>query len=353
MNNLYNSLNNIDKNLHSNEIIYDIAIIGGGPVGIFSIFAFGMQLLNCVLIDAFQELGGQCACVYPEKYIYDIPGFPKIKSRQLIDNLVEQAMVFDPTILLQSVVENIETFDDYFLLSIKNSSNEIRQVKAKAITLALGAGIFKPVKLAIEHSEELEDKQIFYFINELTKFKDKDIAIIGAGDSAIDWAVDLSEHARNVYLIHRREYIKAHPASWQQALNNPKIKIKIPYMLEKLELENDTLKKLHIQNVEDSSTEILDIDYILPCIGLKSDISFLNELGLEVAQNRIMVDPTTMRTSKNGIYAIGDCVYYNNKRKLILTGFAESASCAIDVFKYIYPDRALQQGHSTTIGLPK
>lgn len=333
--------------------IHDVVIIGGGPVGIFSIFAFGMQGIDSVLIDALDKLGGQCAVSYPEKYIYDIPGFVSLKGRELVENLTNQAMPFAPDILLESMVENVEEFEDHFIITVK-CKDSVKQVKSKTLVLALGAGIFSPIRLSAPEIEQHEGSQVLYYLDDTTKFENKKVAILGGGDSAVDWALDLADIANQVYLIHRRDYIKAHPASWEKANEHVNIDIKIPYMFSKLNVDNEKIIGLHVEaNLENGAvSEHLEVDYILPCFGIKSDIGFINAWGLEMESGRIKVDPTTMRTSKKGIYAIGDCVYYNNKRKLIMTGFSEAAQCAIDLFKYVNPDRALQLGHSTSLGIP-
>lgn len=325
--------------------IKEVAIIGGGPVGIFSIFACGMQNLSCVLIDALDAVGGQCSCVYPEKNIYDIPGIPEIRADDLVQQLMKQAEPYKPELRLNSFVRTITREEDgVFCLHI----NDSEKIYAKAILLALGAGIFAPFKPDLIDLSKFEGKNVLYKITNLEQFKNKRVAIAGGGDSAVDWALTLSEIAEKVYLIHRREFIKAHPASWEKVKTSNKIELKIPYQLSSIKQQDNAFAGVYIKNATDEE-ELLNVDYLLPCFGLKSDISFLCDWNLEVEHNRIVIDPTTARTSLPGIYAIGDCVTYNNKRKLILTGFAEAAGFALDVFGYLYPDRAPVVGHSTTL----
>jgi len=359
--------------MRMNHLIDDVAIIGGGPVGIFSIFAFGMQGLSCTIIDALDKLGGQCSTLYPDKTIYDIPGFVEITGKELTDNLIKQAMPFDPNIHLNSFVENVRLQDNHYVLTIKKHQTT-EEIAAKAIVIALGSGVFKPMTIDGIGLEKFEGKNVFYRIENNEKFVGKKVAIVGAGDSAIDWALELADKAQKVYLIHRRDFVKAHPASWQKVLTHPNIEVKIPYQVvgleEKLVKElaenNDKLSQSSKQQtaLENTSSfagiivahecakELLNVDYVLPCLGHKLNLGFLTNWNLELINSRIAVDPTTMRTSKPGIYAIGDCVSYNNKRKLILTGFSEAANCATDIFTYLYPDRALKAGHSTTLGVP-
>lgn len=330
----------------------DVAIIGGGPVGIFSVFACGMQGLKCAMIDALDNLGGQCVCVYPEKDIYDIPGFPCISAKKLIDNLVEQACVFNPKIYLNSFVSSVQKLDACFCVDTMQNG-EISKIYAKSIIIALGAGIFSPIKPNLENIEKFEN--IKYFIDDVSIFKGKNTAIVGGGDSAIDWAIMLSDYANKIYLVHRREHIRAHPASWNKVVelaSQGLIDIKIPYSVSGLVEENDKFVGVDVVH-NDGGKMFLELDYLLPCFGLKSDISFLNAWNLESKGNRVLVEPSTMRTSLQGVYAIGDCAYYQNKRKLILTGFAEAATCAQDIFSYIHPDRAPIIAHSTSIGVPK
>lgn len=351
--------------MRMNNTINDVAIIGGGPVGIFSIFAFGMQGLNCTIIDALDKLGGQCSTLYPDKTIYDIPAFVEITGKDLTDNLIKQAMPFKPNIHLNSFVEEITLEDDHYVLEIKKQE-ATEQIRAKAIVIALGSGVFKPMTIDGIGLEKFEGKNVFYRIENNEKFAGKKVAIVGAGDSAIDWALELADKAQKVYLIHRRDFVKAHPASWQKVLTNPNIEVKIPYQVVGLSENNgefnpSSKEQTALENTSsfggiiiahECTKELLEVDYVLPCLGHKLNLGFLTNWNLELTNNRISVDPTTMRTSKPGIYAIGDCVSYNNKRKLILTGFSEAANCATDIFTYLYPDRALKVGHSTTLGVP-
>jgi len=337
-------------------MIHDVAIIGGGPVGIFSVFANGMQSLSCVLIDAFDQLGGQCMCLYPEKYIYDIPAFPKITGKELIENLKTQAFAFKPTIELNSFVMNVTKKDEIFELEVQNTcdASEKKIVKARSIMVALGSGIFKPLKLPLLEAQKFENSNILYFLNDLSIFQDKCVTIAGGGDSAVDWALMLSDVASCVYLVHRREYIKAHPSSWeqiQQKAADGKIVIKIPYAISQINEVDGKFTGISIKN--ESQEEFLKCDYLLPCFGLKSDLEFVNKWNLDLEKGRISVDQSTMSTSYRGIYALGDCVEYPGKRKLIVTGFSEAMQAAVNIRSFLYPDRAPVIGHSTTVGIPQ
>jgi thioredoxin reductase (NADPH) len=218
----------------------DVLIIGGGPVGIFSIFACGMQNLSCVLVDALDELGGQCAKIYPEKAIYDIPGYPKITGRELVNNLIEQARPFKADIVLNSAIEKIEKEDGIF--KAKTASGLV--IEAKAIIIAAGSGIFEPNRPNLEGILEQENKSVFYYVENFGIFKNKVVAIAGGGDSAIDWCLEISKIASKIYLIHRRDAFKAHPSSLSEVSELGNVEKLIPNTIKALMIENEELKGL-------------------------------------------------------------------------------------------------------------
>lgn len=335
-------------------MIFDVAIIGGGPAGIFSVVANGMLSLSCAIFEASDRLGGQCSNIYPEKFIYDIPAFPRITGAELTANLAAQASKFNPEIHLNSFVKNLEFRDGFFELSVeKISTNGKVEEKffAKCILLALGNGIFRPIKPLLEGLEKYENKNIFYFLDNLSIFEGKRVAIAGGGDSAVDWALMLAKMAEKVYLIHRREFIKAHPSSWKEVLeisnSTKKIEVKIPYQITKINENAGEFTGLTIST--DAGEEEINCDFFLPCFGLKSDLNFLESWKIALENGKIRVDSGTMKTSEPGIYAIGDCVDYLKRRRLILTGFSEAFQAAHDVYSYINPQKPPIIGHSTSL----
>ncbi len=319
-----------------NKKIYDVAIIGAGPVGIFSVFANGMQNLSCALIDAGKEIGGQCVSLYGSKNIYDIPAYEKITAFDLIENLKKQAFIFNPDLYLESFVANISQKDNIFQLDIHGKDS----ILSKSIIIALGSGIFAPVKPEVEG---IDNEKVIYSINSVKDFMNKTIGIIGAGDSAIDWALELKDYAKQIYLIHRRDVFKAHNYNVEQVKRADNISFKIPNTMENLTDEGDFLK------VTLDNGEVLNVDYLLPCLGIKSYVNFLDSWNLKLKNNRINVNFSNMQTSQEGIYAIGDCVFYEGKRKLIASGFHEAFTAAASVYKFINPEVAPIIGHSTSL----
>jgi len=312
----------------------DVCIIGGGPVGIFSIFSCGMQSLNCAIVDGFNELGGQCKFLYKNKNIYDIPGFVSITGEELVENLCEQASVFNPEIHLNSFVESIQKVDGGFSIKLQNKS-----IMAKSVIVATGGGNFKPNKLAFDHAN------VVYFPDDLSIFKNKTVSIVGSGDTAFDYVMSLAHISKKLYLIHRRNTIKAHQDSYkkiQELEKSGKIEIKIPYNIKNFDRNNE------LEIYYEEKSEYIQSDYVIPCLGLQSDSGFLSSWGLDLFRNKIIVHPTTMQTSCKGIYAIGDCAHYPNKKKLILTGLSEATQAASDIMKYLNPNKVLYSAHSTS-----
>lgn len=317
--------------------IFDVAIIGGGPVGIFSVFACGMQNLSCCIIDGLSELGGQCISLYPDKKIYDIPAFKEITAKELIQNLKEQIEIFNADIFLNSFVSEIIQDGEFFKIK---KNDEI--IYARSVILSLGSGIFSQIKLDLPNALALENKKIFYKIDKLEHFQNKTIAIVGAGDSALDYAIELSKVAKKIILIHRRDFIKGHNYSFNIIKELKNVELKIPYTIH--DLGENYIELKHFENAEIIKEYY---DYLIPCLGIKANISFLANWNLALNRTKIIVNPTTMQTNLEKIYAIGDCVYYENKRNLIATGFSESMQCAFDIFKTLNPGVAPKIEHST------
>lgn len=331
-------------------MIFDVAIIGAGPVGLFGVFACGMQKLSCIVLDALDQPGGQCVCVYPEKNIYDIPVFSKITGKGLIEKLQEQISPFEAKIIQNSFVVEIEKIGEIFEVKTKDA----KKYKAKSIIIASGAGAFGPNRPPIEFIEEFENRQVFYYVENFKKFKNKKVAIVGGGDSAIDWTLHLANLAEKIYLIHRRNVFKAQPHSLDLLKKfeiEGKIEQIVPYQLKHLKIAGEKIVGIEVESLEGEKKE-LEIDFLLPAFGLKSDFTFLENWNLELSHGKIIINPTTCQTSREGIYAIGDCAHYEHKRKLILSGFAEAAQAATHIFSYVNPDKTPVIGHSTSTGIP-
>lgn len=327
----------------------DVVIIGAGPVGLFAIFQAGMLKMKCHVVDALNIIGGQCAALYPEKPIYDIPAYPIVESQELINKLAEQAEPFSPVYHLGQKVEAITKRGDVFIVT----TNHDVEIEAKAVIIAAGCGAFGPNRPPLENIEEYENKSVFYMVNKKDQFVGKRIAIAGGGDSAIDWALSLGPNAEKIYLIHRREKFRCAPHSLAQLdvlIEQGKVELVTPYQLKELKGENGYLNELIVSDL-DNNTKSLPVDYLLAFFGLAMEIGPIANWGLDLSKNHIRVESASCQTSCPGIYAIGDICFYEGKLKLILTGFAEAANAAHSIYNLIYPNQVMHFEYSTTKGV--
>lgn len=313
----------------------DVVIIGAGPVGLFAIFELGLLNISCHVIDNLDKPGGQCAELYPEKPIYDIPSRISISGQELTDDLLAQAKPFKPVYHLSQQVEKIEKLGsgEWLIITSVNKS-----IKAKCIVIAAGAGSFVPRKLPISDIAHLEEKNILYAVRNKSILEGKKLLIVGGGDSALDWTNELSKTS-NVTLMHRRKEFKASPDSISKMLELEKDK-KVNFLLGQIkgieDLKNDKIKVITKNNEE---TKNFEVDYLLPFFGLKMELGPIANWGLNLDENLIKVDTEKFETSVPSIFAIGDINTYPGKLKLILSGFHEAALMAQECFKYCYPDK--------------
>lgn len=328
----------------------DVVIIGAGPSGLFTIFECGMLGLKCHVIDSLDHIGGQCIALYPEKPIYDIPAWPEIKAADLIAHLETQALPFEPEFhLSQQVLEISGQANDFHIRTSKGVD-----IKAKAIVIAGGTGSFGPQKPPLEGLDQYEGTSVFYAVRSREKFRDQRIIIAGGGDSAIDWAISLSEVAKSVSVVHRRDKFRGAPASvdkLHKLAGEGKIDLLVPYQLEALQGENGKLSHIVISDL-DHNSKTVEADVLLPFFGLSTSLGKMAEWGLSLDKNHIQVDQSTSATNIDGIYAVGDMATYKHKIKLILTGFAEAAHAAHAIRRQIHPDEELHFEYSTTKGVP-
>ena len=328
----------------------DVAIIGAGPVGLFAVFECGMLEMGCHLFDALPTPGGQCAALYPEKPIYDIPGHPRIGAAELVDSLIEQARPFGPAFHLGHAVCNFEATAQGFTL--ENTAG--RRLTARAVVIAAGAGAFGPNRPPLPGIEEFEEQSVFYLVRRREDFRGRRVVIAGGGDSAVDWALSLAEVAERVFVVHRRARFRAAPqsaAQLQRLADEGRIELVIPYQLHALEGADGQLSGVIVADLA-GGTRRLAADSLLPFFGLATDLGPLASWGLALDQNRISVDPATCATSRPGVFAIGDIASYPGKLKLILSGFAEAALAAHAIHPLIHPGEALHFEYSTTKGVP-
>lgn len=332
-------------NLHKTDVV----IIGAGPVGLFAVFECGMLGLHCHVVDALEAIGGQCQALYPEKPIYDIPAYPKILGADLVSQLEKQAEPFKPIYHLDNRVLSFEKKESGF--KVMTSSGI--EIEAKAILIAAGGGAFGPNRPPLEHLDEYEGKSVFYLVKSREQFRNKKIVIAGGGDSAVDWALSLSEIAAHIFLVHRRDKFRAAPESLKQLqgkVENKSITLVTPYQLKALHGENGCLRQVEVSDL-DHHSKFLEADILLPFFGLAMDLGPLSEWNLNLTHNHLEVIPSTMATNVEGVFACGDIATYKGKLKLILTGFAEAASAAHAIRHYIYPDEVLHFEYSTTKGI--
>lgn len=333
------------------QIQTDIVIIGAGPVGLFAIFEAGMLKMRCHVVDTLEAIGGQCAALYPEKPIYDIPGYPSILAQELIDKLAEQAAPFNPTYHLGQRVEKIEKLETgNWQLETSTGTTLI----CKAIIIAAGCGAFGPNRPPLANIEAYEGKSVFYLVARREDFRGKKVVIAGGGDSAVDWAISLSELAQKLYVVHRRDKFRCAPesAAKMKALADAgKIELVVPYQLHGLEGANGLLSCVIVSTL-DGQTKRLEADCMLPFFGLSMELGPIAGWGLNLDVNHIAINPATCETSVPGIFAIGDIATYENKLKLILSGFAEAAHAAHSAYKIVHPGEALHFEYSTSKGVP-
>ena len=326
----------------------DIAVIGAGPTGLFTVFEAGLLGMRCHLIDSLSKPGGQCSEIYPNKPIYDIPAYPEIKAGELVDKLLEQIKPFSPGYSLGETAEGLSKEDDKFIITTDKKT----KISAKVIAIAGGLGNFEPRKPKLENLEKYEDNGVQYGVLDPEKFRNKSVIISGGGDSALDWTIVLSEKAKKVTLIHRRNQFRGAVDSVnkiQKLKDKGILEILTPAVISKLhgdkKLENVEIK------VEDKSLN-LATDYLIPLYGLVPKMDVFKSWGLEIDKNAIKVNNSLdYQTNKNGIYAIGDINTYPGKLKLILSGFHEAAIMCHSAFQIVNPGKKNVLKYTTVSGI--
>lgn len=320
--------------------VYDITIVGAGPAGMFAAFYAGMRNAKTKIIDTLPQLGGQLATLYPEKYIYDIPGFPKIKADELAQNLEKQLTMFNHRYCLEEEVIKLDYQDDLIEIVTNQQTHY-----SKAVILALGNGSFQPRKLRLEQAEAFENNGIDYFISDLMKYAGKKVAVAGGGDSAVDWALMLEPIAKEVSLIHRRSNFRAHEHSIEQ-LKNSSVQILTPYMIRGVS-GDQSLETLHLQVAKSEETADLNVDYLIVNYGFTTNLN-LKDWQINSSRQGIFVQ-SDMKSSKDGVYCCGDITQYDGKVDLIATGFGEAPTAVNNALHYIDPKNRTQPMHSTSL----
>ncbi|MFD2761508.1 NAD(P)/FAD-dependent oxidoreductase [Lentibacillus juripiscarius] len=325
----------------SDQSIFDVTIIGGGPTGLFSAFYGGMRQMSIKIIESMPELGGQLSALYPEKYIYDIGGIPSVRGQDLVDELEKQALYFDPAVVLGQAVQDIHKNEDgIFELATDESIHY-----SKTVLIAAGVGAFQPRRLKIDNADQYEQKNLHYFVDDLNKFQGQNVVICGGGDSAVDWALILESIAKNVSIVHRRHNFRAHESSVDKLMNST-VHILTPYVPAELVGDGETIQQIMLQKTKSEETETLDLDALIVNYGFISSLGPIKDWGLDIVKNSIVVN-SRMETNMDGIYAVGDINTYDGKTKLIATGFGEAPIAISSAKTYIDPKTRQQPQHST------
>ncbi|MFN3285054.1 MAG: NAD(P)/FAD-dependent oxidoreductase [bacterium] len=323
--------------------LYDITIIGAGPTGLFAAYYAGFRALRTKIIDSQSDLGGQVTALYPDKYIYDVAGFPKILGKDLIRNQIEQAMQYNPTVVLNERVEVLERLPDghYRLLTHTGQEHFTR-----VVLIAAGIGAFTPKKYNRPELDRYEGRGLFFSVRNREDFRDRRVLVVGGGDSALDWALNLLPITRELTLIHRRDQFRAHEDSVRKLMSSD-AKVKLFYELKALE-GNDRVERAVIFNNRTQEEEVLEVDAVLAFLGLVSNLGPIREWGLQIEDDSIVVN-TKMETNLPGVYAAGDITTYPGKLKLIATAYGEAATAVNNAYTYLNPGAKAFPGHSSAI----
>ena len=325
--------------------VFDITIIGGGPVGLFGSFYAGMRGMKTKIVDSLPELGGQLAALYPEKYVYDMPGFPRVVARDLANEMIQQGLRFNPTVSLDQRVETLAQ-EDGGILALETDKETHR---SKTVVICAGAGAFTPKKLDAPGLSDFEGRGVHYFVQNKAQFQDKRLLIVGGGDSALDWAMNLEPLARAVTLVHRRDVFRAHEDSIDWLFNRSTVNTRLFCEIKSVH-GNGTLEKITIANSKTGEEESLDVDACLVNIGFNASIGPIKNWGLDLQGNQILVNER-METNIPGVYAAGDISAHEGKLKLIATGVGEVCTAVNYAKVRIDPTAKAFPGHSSNLEL--
>jgi thioredoxin reductase (NADPH) len=331
------------------QITTDICIIGAGPVGLFAVFEAGLLKMRCHLIDVLPQVGGQLSEIYPHKPIYDIPGYPDVTAQQLVDNLMVQIAPFHPTFSLGERVENLQRNQDG---SYNIITNDGTVVHCQVVVIAGGLGCFEPRKPEIDRLTDFEGKGVAYMVKNPEHFRNKKVVLAGGGDSALDWAVFLSNVAGRVTLVHRGDTFRGAPDSAEKVFELAREgKIDLILKSNVVALTGDD----HLQEItlldRDQQVSHIEADHLIPLFGLSPKLGPIADWGLNIDKSAIAVNTVDYSTNIERIYAIGDINTYPGKLKLILCGFHEGALMAQSAFKYVYPEQKLSFKYTTVYGV--
>jgi len=334
-----------DMSMSSEVITTDAVIIGAGPCGLFAVFELGLLDIKCEVIDILDRAGGQCAELYPEKPIYDIPALPYVTGQELVDRLLEQIKPFKPAFHFGQMVTELNKADDgYFELATDGGLT----FRSKVVVIAAGGGSFQPKKPPIPGIDVYEGRSVFYSVRKMEAFRDKDILIVGGGDSALDWTINLQPVARSLTLLHRRDDFRAAPDS----VNKMRALVKegrMQFKLGQVTGLTGQAGELHSVQVKGSDGSFdIEANRLLPFFGLTMKLGPVADWGINLHENLIPVDTAKFETSVRGLFAIGDINSYPGKLKLILSGFHEAALMAQEAFHIKNPGEKLLFQYTTS-----
>ena len=330
----------------SEAIKTDVLIIGAGPCGLFAVFELGLLDMKAHLIDILDKIGGQCAELYPEKPIYDIPGIPYITGQGLTEQLMEQIKPFHPTFHLNEMVEKVEKIGDP---AFRVTTDGGKVFECKVVVISAGGGSFQPKRPPVPGIEAFEGTSVFYAVRKMEQFRDKRLLIVGGGDSALDWTLNLVPVAKRVTLMHRRDQFRASPDSvnkMRALVADGRLDFVLGQVI-KLEGEAGMLRAAHAKP-DKGEPYIVEADAVLPFFGLTMKLGPVANWGLNLEEDLIPVDTAAFESSIPGIFAIGDINTYPGKLKLILCGFHEGALMAQKAYHYIFPDKRLVFQYTTS-----
>jgi thioredoxin reductase (NADPH) len=330
--------------------IRDITIIGGGPTGLFALFYAGMRQVSAQIVDALPEVGGQLAALYPEKFIFDVAGFPQILARDLVRALVEQNKRFGGDVHLGQRVTALEKDGGHFVLV-----TETDRFPTKTLVIAAGIGAFSPRRLPQACAEPWYGRGIYDVVTDPERFRGQRVVIVGGGDTAFDWGVQLLARAANVTIVHRTDRFRAHDATvneFRAAVAEGRASLFTFHELHDVicKTGNDHFSHIMLRDVKAKTTHEIEADVVLPMLGFVSDMGVISDWGLTFVKDEIVVN-TAMETGRPGIWAAGDVTTYPGKLKLIASGFSEAAIAVNQAVHWIYPEKKVAPGHSSNMAI--
>ena len=331
------------------EFKTDVVIIGAGPSGLFQCFELGLLGIDAHIVDSLPVIGGQCSMLYPDKAIYDIPGLPIVGAQELIDRLAEQLKPFDPTFHLGHRVTRLTSLEDN---SFELTTEGDICFQTRAVVIAAGLGAFKPRPLRLGGIDQFEQTNLHYHVADKLHFKDKKVVILGGGDSALDWVLELAVVAKHVHIVHRRDEFRAAPASiakMQELIDDPNQPVdcligRIP----SYQSDQGKITAIDVAPFGEGEPQRIELDELLVFYGLSPDLGPIADWGLDIERKHVSVSLETFQTNIPGIYAIGDINTYPGKKKLILSGFHEGALAAFAIQQYLDPDTKHKLQYTTT-----